>query len=157
MHPRIEEIFIPSKEEIRKKLIDNHWHGWHELLSDDVEMNNLENNSAWAVKSYHVSGDFDVLIYADDLPKNWRQRDTIVLDLDKHGIFDILLYTGEELDNAINAANPVIMNVFDRPHKILYGKSFIDLKARFYNDEIAKCHILRLGNNTWKIAGGIDV
>src|SRR3990172_5510790 len=58
--------------------------------------------------------DFDVLIIADDLPKNWRQRDTIVLDLDKHGIFDILLYTGEELDNAINAANPVIMNVFDR-------------------------------------------
>lgn len=49
--------------------------------------------------------DFDVLIIADDLPQNWRERP----------------------------------------------------KARLYNDEIAKCHILRLGNNTWKIAGGIDV
>ena len=101
--------------------------------------------------------DFDVLIIADDLPQDWRQRDTIILEIDRHGIFDLLLYTGEELENAINAANPIIMNIFDRPHKILYGKSFIDLKARLYADEITKCHILRLGNNTWKIAGGIHV
>ena len=101
--------------------------------------------------------DFDVLIIADDLPQNWRQRDTIILDLDRHGIFDILLYTSEELENAINAINPLIMNVFDRPHKILYGKAFIDRKARLYTHEIAQQHILRLGNNTWKIAGGIDV
>lgn len=101
--------------------------------------------------------DFDVLIIADDFPQDWRQRDRIILDLDKHGIFDILLYTGEELENAINAANPVIMNVFDRPHKILYGKSFIDRKARLFTDEVEQRHILRLGNNTWKIAGGINV
>ncbi len=101
--------------------------------------------------------DFDVLIIADDLPQNWRQRDTIILDLDRHGIFDLLLYTGEELENAINTANPVIMNIFERPHKILYGKSFIDRKARLYTDEIEQRHILRLGNNTWKISGGINV
>jgi predicted nucleotidyltransferase len=101
--------------------------------------------------------DFDVLIIADDLPQDRRQRDAIILDLDKHEIFDLLLYTGEELENAINAANPVIMNVFDRPHKILYGKSFIDRKARLYTDEIEQHHILRLGNNTWKISGGINV
>lgn len=101
--------------------------------------------------------DFDVLIIADNLPQDWRQRDTIILELDRHGIFDILLYTDEELENAINAVNPLIMNIFDRPHKILYGKSFIDRKARLYTDEIELRHILRLGNNTWKIAGGIDV
>src|SRR3989304_9366590 len=111
----------------------------------------------------HTSGtakkdsDFDVLIIADDLPQNWRQRDTIILDLDRHGIFDILLYTGEELENAINAVNPVIMNVFDRPHKILYGKSFIDPKAQLFTDEVEQRHILRMGNNTWKISGGINV
>ncbi len=99
---------------------------------------------------------FDVLIIADNLPQNWRQRDTIILDLDRHGIFDIILYTGEELENAINAANPVIMNVFDRPHKILYGKSFIDRKAQLFTDEVEKHHILRLGDNTWKISGGIN-
>jgi len=101
--------------------------------------------------------DFDVLIIADDLPQEWRKRDTIVLDLDRHGIFDILLYTGEELENSINAANPVIMNVFDRPHKILYGKSFVGRKARLFTDELEQRHILRLGNNTWKISGGINV
>lgn len=101
--------------------------------------------------------DFDVLIIADDLPQAWRKRDTIVLDLDRHGIFDILLYTDGELENSINAANPVIMNVFDRPHKILYGKSFIDRKARLFTDEVESRHILRLGKNTWKISGGINV
>ncbi len=45
--------------------------------------------------------DYDVLIIADDLPLDWRQRDTIILELDRHGIFDILLYTGEELEKAI--------------------------------------------------------
>jgi predicted nucleotidyltransferase len=101
--------------------------------------------------------DFDVLIIADDLPQDWRQRDAIILDLDRHGIFDLLLYTGEELENAINAANPLIMSVFDRPHKILYGKSFIDRKARLYTNEIEQHHIFRLGNNTWKISGEINV
>jgi len=101
--------------------------------------------------------DFDILIIADDLPQDWRERDTIILNLDRHGIFDLLLYTGEELENAINAANPVIMNIFDRPYNILYGNSFIDLKARLFTDEVEQRHILRLGNNTWKIAGGIDV
>jgi predicted nucleotidyltransferase len=101
--------------------------------------------------------DFDVLIIADDLPQDWRQRDAIILDLDRHGIFDLLLYTGEELENAINAANPIIMSVFDRPYKILYGKSFIDRKARLYTDEIELHHIFRLGNNTWKISGEINV
>ncbi len=101
--------------------------------------------------------DFDVLIIADDLPRDWRKRDTIILDLDRHGIFDILLCTGEELENAINTANPVIMNVFDRPHKILYGKSFIDRKAQLFTDRVEQRHILRLGNNTWKISGGINV
>lgn len=101
--------------------------------------------------------DFDILIIADDLPQDWRQRDAIVLDLDRHGIFDLLLYTGEELENAINAANPVILNVFDRPNKILYGKSFIDRKARLYSDDIKHHHLLRLGKNTWKKSGGINV
>jgi predicted nucleotidyltransferase len=101
--------------------------------------------------------DFDVLIIADDIPQDWRQRDTIILNLDRHGIFDLLLYTGKELENAINMANPVIMSLFDRPHKILYGKSFIDQKARLYTNEIEQHHILRLGNNTWKISGGINV
>ena len=63
----------------------------------------------------------------------------------------------EDEHNAINAANPVIMNVFDRPHKILYGKSFIDRKARLFTDEVEQRHILRLGNNTWRISGGINV
>ncbi|GFO96013.1 DNA polymerase beta domain protein region [groundwater metagenome] len=101
--------------------------------------------------------DYDILIIADDLPLDWRRRDTIILELDKHGIFDILLYTGEELEKAIMAVNPLIMNIFDRPHKILYGKSFISRKARLYTDEIIQRHILRLGKNTWKIAGGINV
>jgi len=91
--------------------------------------------------------------FADELPQDWRKRDEIILDLDRHGIFDLLLYTGEELENAINAANPVILSIFDRPHKILFGKSFIDRKARLYADEIEQHHIFRLGNNTWKISG----
>src|SRR5659263_34366 len=86
--------------------------------------------------------DFDLLIIADDIPQDWRQRDAIILNLDRHGIFDLLLYTGKELENAINMANPVIMSVFDRPHKILYGKSFIDQKARLYTNEIEQHHIL---------------
>ncbi len=101
--------------------------------------------------------DFDVLIIADDLPQDWRKRDTIILDLDRHGIFDLLLYTGEELEHAINVANPIIMSVFDRPHKILYGKSFIDRKERLYTNEIELHHRFRLGNNTWKISGEINV
>ena len=30
--------------------------------------------------------DFDVLIVADDLPLDWRRRDTIILEIDRHGI-----------------------------------------------------------------------
>ncbi len=88
--------------------------------------------------------DFDVLVIEDDLHLDWRQRDTIILELDRHGIFDILLYTGEELEKAINAVNPLIMNIFDRPHKILYGKSFIERVSRLYTEEITLRHILQI-------------
>src|SRR5660397_55033 len=49
--------------------------------------------------------DFDLLIIADDIPQDWRQRDAIILNLDRHGIFDLLLYTGKELENAINTVS----------------------------------------------------
>jgi predicted nucleotidyltransferase len=101
--------------------------------------------------------DFDILVIAENLPMDWRKRDDLALDLDKHGIFDIILYTGMELEDAIHAVNPLVMNIFDGPHKILYGKSFIERVSRLRNEEITLRHILRIGKNTWKIAGGINV
>ncbi|MDP2844998.1 MAG: nucleotidyltransferase domain-containing protein [Candidatus Methanoperedens sp.] len=100
--------------------------------------------------------DFDVLVIAKNLPVNWRKRDSLALELDKHGIFDIVLYTENELEDAIHAVNPLVMNIFDSPHKILYGNSFIDRVSRLYTKEITVKHILRIGKSTWKI-GGIDV
>lgn len=64
--------------------------------------------------------DFDVLVIAEDLPEDWRKRDALILELDRHGIFDLLLYTEVELKNAIHCVNPLIMSIFDRPHKVLY-------------------------------------
>ncbi len=132
-------------------------------LSDSCEKAFGKNLKAVVLFGSRASGtakkysDFDILIIADNLPQDWRQRDALILGLDRHGIFDILLYTSEELENAISAVNPLIMNIFDRPHKILHGKSFMDRAARLYSDEITERHILRLGKNTWKISGGIDV
>lgn len=151
MNGRIMTLQLRNENQILQELMDNSKKIIGKSLKAVVLFGSRASGTA---KKY---SDFDVLIIADDLPKNWRHRDTIILDLDKHGIFDILLYTGGELENAINAANPVIMNVFDRPHKVLYGKSFIDRKAQLYTDEVERRHILRLGNNTWKISGGINV
>jgi len=151
MNKRIMTLQLRNENQILQELMDS----CKKIIGKSLKAVVLFGSRAsGTAKKY---SDFDVLIIADDLPQNWRQRDTIILELDRHGIFDILLYTSEELENAINAINPLIMNVFDRPHKILYGKAFIDRKARLYTHEIAQQHILRLGNNTWKIAGGIDV
>ncbi len=136
---------LKNENQILQELMD----GCKQMIGKNLKSIVLFGSRASGTAKKH--SDFDVLIIAEDLPQDWRQRDAIILDLDRHGIFDLLLYTGEELENAINAANPVIMSVFDRPHKILYGKSFINQKARLYTDEIEQHHILRLGNNTWKL------
>lgn len=110
----------------------------------------------------HASGeakkysDYDIIVIAENLPSDWRQRDSLSLELDKHGIFDIILHTAKELEDSIHAVNPLIMNIFDRPHKILYGKAFVEKIVRLYSNEIMERHIFRLGKNTWKIAGGIN-
>ncbi len=101
--------------------------------------------------------DYDFLVIAENLPADWRKRDILVLELDRHGIYDVLLYTAEELEDCIHAVNPLIMNLFDRPHKVLYGNSFINRISRLHTEEITMRHILRIGKNTWKIAGGMDV
>lgn len=100
--------------------------------------------------------DYDLLVIAENLPSDWRKRDNIVLELDRHGISDILLYTEKEMEDAIHTANPMIMSIFDHPIKILHGKSYIDRLSLLYSKNISE-NILRIGRNTWKITGEIDV
>lgn len=100
--------------------------------------------------------DYDLLIIAEKLPSDWRKRDNIVLELDRHGISDILLYNEKEMEDAINSVNPIMMNIFDQPIKILHGKSCIDRLFHLYSKNISG-NILRIGINTWKITGEINV
>lgn len=100
--------------------------------------------------------DYDLLIIAEKLPSDWRKRDNLVLELDRHGISDILLYTENEMEDAINSVNPIMMNIFDHPIKILYGKSCIDRLYYLYSKNI-RGNILKIGINTWKITGEINV
>jgi len=100
--------------------------------------------------------DYDLLIIAEKLPSDWRKRDNIVLELDRHGISDILLYTENEMEDAIHTVNPIIMSIFDHPIKILHGKSYIDRLSHLYSKNISG-NILKIGRNTWKITGEINV
>jgi predicted nucleotidyltransferase len=100
--------------------------------------------------------DYDLLVIAENLPSDWRKRDNMVLELDRHGISDILLCTEKEMEDAINSVNPMMMNIFDQPIKILHGKSCIDRLFHLYSKNISG-NILRIGKNTWKITGEINV
>jgi len=100
--------------------------------------------------------DYDLLIIAENVPLDWRKRDNIVLELDCHGISDILLYTEKEMEGAINSVNPIMMNIFDHPIKILHGKSCIDRLSHLYSINISG-NILKIGTNTWKITDEINV
>lgn len=100
--------------------------------------------------------DYDLLIIAENLPPDWRKRDNIVLELDRHGISDILLYTENEMEDAILAVNPMIISIFDHPIKILHGKSYVDRLSHLYSKTISG-NILKIGRNTWKFTGEINV
>jgi predicted nucleotidyltransferase len=100
--------------------------------------------------------DYDLLVIAENLPSDWRKRDNMVLELDRHGISDILLCTEKEMEDAINSVNPMMMNIFDHPIKILHGKSCIARLFHLYSKNISG-NILRIGKNTWKITGEINV
>jgi predicted nucleotidyltransferase len=76
--------------------------------------------------------DYDLLIIAEKLPSDWRKRDNLVLELDRHGISDILLYNEKKIEDAINSVNPIMMNIFDHPIKIIHGKSCIDGLFHFF-------------------------
>ena len=99
--------------------------------------------------------DYDLLIVAEKLPSDWRKRDNLVMELDQHGISDILLYTEKEMEDAINSVNPIMMNIFDHPIKTLHGKSCIDRLSNLYSKNISG-NILKIGRNTWKITGEIN-
>jgi len=72
------------------------------------------------------------------------------MELDRHGISDIILYTEAELESAICAVNPLIMNVFDLPHIVLYGKTFFKGLYGLFS-KVTTGHTMRLGKDTWKI------
>ena len=99
--------------------------------------------------------DYDLLVITENLPSDWRKRDNIILELDRHGISDILLYTEKEMEDAIHSVNPIMMNIFDHPIKILHGKSCIDRLSNLYSKNISG-NILKIGKNTWKITGEIN-
>lgn len=100
--------------------------------------------------------DYDLLVIAENLPSDWRKRDNMVLELDRQGISDILLYTEKEMEDAIKSVNPIMMNIFDHPIKILHGKSCIERIFHLYSKNISG-NILKIGINTWKITGEINV
>jgi len=128
-------------------------------ISKKLLGNNLKAIVLFGSRASGMAGkysDYDFLIIAENLPSDWRKRDNIILELDRHGISDILLYTEKELEEAINSVNPMMMNIFDRPIKILHGKSCIDRLFHLYSKNISG-NILRIGINTWKITGEINV
>lgn len=66
MHPILENIWPPSKEEIVNKICNENWCRWDALLSSEKEINRLNGTDPPRGIRYFSDGKFQILIYTKD-------------------------------------------------------------------------------------------
>lgn len=109
--------------------------------------------------TFTSTSDIDVLIICNNLPKDWRERDRMALELTedieiKHTIpIHMVLVSKNEISHAIETAYPLMLEIYDA-NKIVYDKDnfFKQLLAEFEKN-LRRWHAKKIEKGVWKIPG----
>jgi len=109
--------------------------------------------------TFTSTSDIDVLIICNNLPKDWRERDRMALELTedieiKHTIpIHMVLISKNEISHAIESAYPLMLEIYDA-NKIIYDKdNFFKQLMIKYEKNLSQWRAEKISKGIWKIPG----
>lgn len=102
--------------------------------------------------------DLDLLVITEGLPKDWRRRDEVVLEIEggigfKYGThLSILLATPKELEEAVAVGAPLVFGI-KKGYKILFERDnfFKDLLLKL-EENMRRWKVIEIKPFVWKVA-----
>lgn len=105
------------------------------------------------------TSDIDVLVICENLPKDWRVRDKMALELTENieleyaTSFHIILVSKDEISNAIESVFPLILEIYDA-NEIIYEKdNFFSQLLNHFGKNLINLHAIKIEKGVWKIPG----
>jgi len=98
--------------------------------------------------------DIDLLVIVKALPKAWRERDSIVLEIEKAGLksgisLHIELLTNKELEFSINEGAPLLFEL-SLANKIIYDNGFFKKQIKAFKENMVRWKAKKV-NNIWEV------
>lgn len=113
-----------------------------------------------AVKgSFTSTSDIDVLVVCESLPKDWRARDKIILELTEDielkyaTAIHMTLVGRDEISHAIESVAPLMLEIYDA-NEIIYDRdNFFKQLLNGFKTNLEKMHATKIEKGVWKIPG----
>ncbi|MCX9012378.1 MAG: nucleotidyltransferase domain-containing protein [Candidatus Methanoperedens sp.] len=109
--------------------------------------------------TFTSTSDIDVLIICNNLPKDWRERDRMALELTedieiKHTIpIHMVLISKNEISHAIESAYPLMLEIYDT-NKIVYDKdNFFKRLLVEFEKNLGRWRAKKISKGVWRIPG----
>lgn len=109
--------------------------------------------------NFTSTSDIDVLVICEAPPKDWRERDKMVLELTenveiKYGTpIHMTLASKEEITHAIESVSPLMLEIYDA-NKIVYDKyNFFKQLIVEYRKNLYRWQAKKIEKGIWKIPG----
>lgn len=98
--------------------------------------------------------DIDILVIVKELPKDWRERDNMIIEIEKIGLrFGITLHiellTNKEFEFSINEGAPLLFEL-SLANKIVYDNGFFKRQMKIFKKNIIKWKAKKI-NNVWEV------
>ncbi len=109
--------------------------------------------------NFTSTSDIDVLVVCEAPPKDWRERDKMVLELTedieiKYATpIHMTLVSKDEISHAIESAYPLMLEIYDA-NEIIYDKNnFFEQLMIDFEKNLRRWHAKKIDKGIWKIPG----
>lgn len=104
----------------------------------------------------HQHSDIDLLLVAENLPKNWRARSAFELSLERQGLewgkpLQVILVEPEEVRLAVDHIMPLLLEMREG-HRCLFDRDeFFQNKMKRLERVLVARGVRRLGEHKWEV------
>jgi predicted nucleotidyltransferase len=109
--------------------------------------------------NFTSTSDIDILVVCENLPKDWRERDKMMLELTENielkynTSIHMTLVSKGEISHAIDSTYPLMLETYDA-NEIIYDKDeFFKQLLNEFEKNLRRWHAKKIEKGVWKIPG----
>ena len=136
---------------------------YHHLLSelkDDIkskfsQLASIVLFGSFARDEINKDSDIDLIVIAGNLPKDWRKRDKIALEIEKNGFrygipAHLELLTKKEFEFSVKDGAPLLFDL-SKDYKIIYDSGFFKKQIKLFKNNMVRWGAKKVDKYVWEV------